>query len=236
MEARIVEKAAERLRLVDEVADLERQQATLKAKRVQLGKKEIEKNELTERVALSADTQEALASVKKEFTGEMKARLADEASAVLQRLLDAEGRRMLRRIVVEDNYSLQVLDPWGKPFLANISAGQRQVASIAFILALARAAAGGDVLEMPLFMDTPFGKLSWQHRENLINEIPGSAAQWILLATDTELGRREAELLMRGGSWGSFHVLRALPDGSTAIDELEVDGALAMLSEIGAGG
>jgi DNA sulfur modification protein DndD len=235
VETRIIEKAAERLRLVDEVADLEQQQATLKAKRIQLEKKEIEKSELTDRVALSAATQDALTSVKKEFTGEIKARLADEASAVLQRLLDAEGRRMLRRIVVEDNYSLQVLDPWGKPFLANISAGQRQVASIAFILALARAAAGGDVLEMPLFMDTPFGKLSWQHRENLINEIPGSAAQWILLATDTELGRREAELLMRGGSWGSFHVLRALPDGSTAIDELEVDGALAMLSEIGVG-
>ena len=57
---------------------------------------------------------------------------------------------MLRKIVVEDDYSLQVLDPWGKPFLANISAGQRQVASISFILALARAAAGGQVLEMPL--------------------------------------------------------------------------------------
>ena len=231
-ETRVIDSKAERLKIEDEIRDLELEQSTLKAKRAQLEKKETEKTELAERVALAAHTQEALAAVKTEFTAEIKAQLAGDASAILQNLLDAEGRRMLRSIVVEDNYSLQVHDPWGKPFLANISAGQRQVASIAFILALARAAAGGDVLEMPLFMDTPFGKLSWQHRENLINEIPVAAAQWILLATDTELGRREAELLMRGGSWGGFYVLRGLPDGSTRIEEVDVDEALAMLGEV----
>ena len=231
-EARVIDGKAERLKIEDEIRDLELEQSTLKAKRAQLEKKEIEKTELAERVALSAHTQEALAAVKSEFTAEIKTQLANDASAILQSLLDAEGRRMLRRIVVEDNYSLQVHDPWGKPFLANISAGQRQVASIAFILALARAAAGGDVLEMPLFMDTPFGKLSWQHRENLINVIPAAAAQWILLATDTELGRREAQLLMRGGSWGGFYVLRGLPDGCTRIEEVDVDEALTMLGEV----
>jgi len=231
-ETRVIDAKAERLKIEDEIRDLELEQSALKAKRAQLEKKETEKTELAERVALSAHTQEALTAVKKEFTAEIKAQLANDASAILQDLLDAEGRRMLRGIVVEDDYSLQVHDPWGKPFLANISAGQRQVASIAFILALARAAAGGDVLEMPLFMDTPFGKLSWQHRENLINEIPSAAAQWILLATDTELGRRETELLMRGGSWGGFYVLRGLPDGSTRIEEVDVDEAVAMLGEV----
>lgn len=82
---------------------------------------------------------------------------------------------------------------------------------------------------MPLFMDTPFGKLSWQHRENLISLIPGAATQWVLLATDTELGRREASLLSRGGAWGKFHVLESQPDGSTRVREHSVSEALSLL-------
>ena len=78
-------------------------------------------------------------------------------------------------------------------------------------------------------MDTPFGKLSWQHRENLIGQIPGAAAQWILLATDTELGRREASLLSRGGAWGKFAVLESQSDGSTTIRDCKVSEALALL-------
>ncbi|RIE15822.1 AAA family ATPase [Candidatus Cryosericum septentrionale] len=228
-ESRMIERKAERLKIEDEIADREVERSQRSNRREQLERVEGQKSELAERVELALRTHEALDNVKSEFTSEVKTRLSDNASEIFSRLLDDEGRSMLRRIVVENDYSLQVLDPWDKPFLANISAGQRQVASISFILALARAAAGGQVLEMPLFMDTPFGKLSWQHRENLISQIPGAAAQWILLATDTELGRREASLLSRGGAWGKFAVLESQPDGSTTMREYKVSEALALL-------
>jgi len=229
VEGRIVRVMAERLVVGGEIAERELEGGQRKARREQLERVEGQKTELAERVELALRTYEALDQVKQEFTGEVKTRLSHDASEVFGRLLDEEGRSMLRKIVVQDDYSLQVLDPWGKPFLANISAGQRQVASIAFILALASAAAGGEVLEMPLFMDTPFGKLSWQHRENLISQIPGAATQWVLLATDTELGRREASLLSRGGAWGKFHVLESQPDGSTRVREHSVSEALSLL-------
>jgi DNA sulfur modification protein DndD len=229
VEGRIVRVMAERLMVGGEIVERELECGQRKARREQLQRVEGQKTELAERVELALRTYEALDQVKQEFTGEVKTRLSHDASEVFGRLLDEEGRSMLRKIVVQDDYSLQVLDPWGKPFLANISAGQRQVASIAFILALASAAAGGEVLEMPLFMDTPFGKLSWQHRENLISLIPGAATQWVLLATDTELGRREASLLSRGGAWGKFHVLESQPDGSTRVREHSVSEALSLL-------
>lgn len=225
----IIGLKAEALAIAGELQELNQSHVRLSARRDELQRKETLKTDLTRRADLAVQTHQALQNIKSEFTEKVKASLSDDASSMFQRLLDEEGRRMLRRIVVENDYSLQVLDPWGKEFLANISAGQRQVASIAFILALAKAAAGGDVLEMPLFMDTPFGKLSWQHRENLIRAIPSSAAQWILLATDTELGRREADLLLRGGAWGRFDVLEPESDGSTTVHEFEVDQALVVL-------
>lgn len=229
VDERIVGLKAERLRLDEQLGSLQGEYERLNIRKDELLKTQSVMDEVGKRVDLAGRTYDALTAVEKEFTHEIKRSLSSEASEVFEELLDADSRRMLRRVEVKEDYSLQVLDPWGKEFLANISAGQRQVASIAFIIALARAAAGGKMVEMPLFMDTPFGKLSWQHRENLIRYVPASAAQWILLATDTELGRREARLLMNEGAWGSFYHLRALGDGSTVCEELDVDQALTLL-------
>lgn len=214
---------------------LEVRKRELQAERDEIERQQTVRTELDKRVRLAVQTHEALVQVRDEFTQEMKDRLSAAASEHFGLLLDDDGRRMLRQIVVQDDYSLQVLDPWGRPFLANISAGQRQIVSISFILALAEAAASSDVFEMPLFTDTPFGRLSWQHRENLIKEIPDEAAQWILLATDTEIGRREASLMLSEGRWGQLHVLEPQGDGSTRISNYPVEQALSLLANQEAG-
>ena len=72
-------------------------------------------------------------AVYDEFTDEIKLKIADEANKYFVQLLDKESRETLRSILVKDDYSLQILDRWGEPFLANISAGQRQIMSISFI-------------------------------------------------------------------------------------------------------
>ena len=82
--------------------------------------------------------------------------------------------------------------------------------SISFIGALAKAAAANSTLEMPLFMDTPFGRLSFEHRKNLMESIPNLCSQWVLLATDTEFTAQEANLLQQGGKWGRFYELMKL--------------------------
>ncbi len=107
--------------------------------------------------------------------------------------------------------------------------------SIAFIAALAGAAAGTDVLEMPLFMDTPFGRLSQEHRKNLIENVPKWCTQWILLATDTEFGRFEAKILRNTKRWSKLYILKGMGPGSTKIESLEVkqaDGILIDEAEV----
>jgi len=124
-----------------------------------------------------------------------------------------------------------MIDWLGKPTLANFGAGQRQVMSISFIAALAKVASMDSILEMPLFMDTPFGRLSYEHRKNLLRYRPSYCAQWILLATDTEFRKQEASLLRDGGRWGKFYVLLSKGPGVTVIQERDIEHAQAMLSD-----
>ena len=42
-------------------------------------------------------------------------------------------------------------------------------------------------------MDTPFGRLDARHRENILNYLPNSASQLVLLVHDGEI-RREQDL------------------------------------------
>jgi len=204
-----------------------RLRALLKEEKLKVGRND----ELSRRSILARDTQDALTDVYYQFTCEIKDLIGKSATQLFRELLDEEGRKNLRTIVVNDDYSLQVLDRYKKPFLANISAGQRQIMSISFIAALARTAARGNKIEIPLFMDSPFGRLSYEHRQNLINQVPTFASQWILLATDTEFRRQEARLLKNSGKWGKFFMLRSTNDGNTVIMEQDIGSALAVLRD-----
>jgi len=184
---------------------------------------------LEERSLLAREIQEALAEAYNTYTSEVRDVIGKSATDVFGRLLDEEGKATLKTIVVKENYSLEVLDQYGQPFLANVSAGQRQIMSISFITALAMAACDGGRIEMPLFMDSPFGRLSGQHRKNIIREIPLLTSQWIILATDTEFRRDEAQALRMTGHWGKFFMLCASGDGNTTIKEYSVDDAYSIL-------
>lgn len=205
----------------------DRLRALLKEEKLKVGRND----ELSRRSILARDTQDALNDIYSQFTREIKDMISESATLLFRELLDQEGRENLKTIIVNEDYSLQVLDRYKKPFLANISAGQRQIMSISFIAALARIAARGNKIEIPLFMDTPFGRLSYEHRQNLINQVPTFASQWILLATDTEFRRQEAQLLKNSGKWGKFFVLRSTKDGNTEIVEQDISSALAILRD-----
>jgi len=233
---KIIKLHAEKIRLTDDLRVIEKDLEELDEKRKHMEREKGIRSELIQRYNLSQEVQKALEEVSTEFGSEIRDQLSQDATEALEKLLDEESRYFLKRIAVNKDYSLQILDRWGEPFLANISAGQRQIMSIAFIVALAKAAAGGNLLEMPLFMDTPFGRLSFKHRRNLIREVPTLCAQWVLLATDTELRKQEGELLLEGGKWGKFYHLKGADDGSTIIREMTPRQALEILGSVEGGG
>lgn len=134
-------------------------------------------------------------------------------------LLDESGQMNIKSVQVEKDYSLEVLNVYNHPFLANISQGQRQVLSLSFITALAQVAGGTNTLEMPLFMDTPFGRLSGKHQNNLLDFIPNVCSQWILLVTDREFGLSEREQFISRDQVGKFYRLDSTEPSVTKIIE-----------------
>ena len=214
-----------------EIVALKEEHQSLIKLRKELEQKEGLVGELNRRAELASQCHEALSTIYKEFAEDIKITLGQEATKVLKVLLSEHGHKNLREVKIANDYSLQVVDKWGKPFLANISAGERQIMSISFITALAKAASGGNKLEIPLFMDTPFGRLSSDHRKNLIEVIPQETTQWILLATDTEFRRQEAGLLKDSGRWGSFYTLETNEDGSTKIQNRKIQESMQLLTD-----
>jgi len=177
---------------------------------------------LVKRSKLIRDVQEALQKIYEDFTGDIKKRIGYKATEILHELIDEQGRKTFKEIIVTEDYSLQLIDFRGKPFLANISAGQRQIMSISFISALAQIAGNNDLLEMPLFMDTPFGRLSSEHRNKLIRNVPDFSLQWILLATDTEFTDVEVDALKKTKRWNRIYVLDSEEPFKTNIKEVNI--------------
>ncbi|ADL12190.1 AAA family ATPase [Acetohalobium arabaticum] len=205
------------------ISEVENKIQQAENKRKNLEKQQNIKNEFSKKLELTENTLAKLEKIKNLFISEVKDDLEEEATAIFKRLIDSATKDTFKRIIVNDDYSLEILDWNNRPFLANISAGQRQVMSLAFITALAKIAGGKDILEVPLFMDTPFGRLSGNHRDNLLKEIPELSPQWILLATDTEFTRVEAEELRKSGNWGKVYKLELIEDGYTKLKEVSVN-------------
>lgn len=231
IERKIIKLEEEQAQAQEEILVLHDEHERLRQQRKEIEKEQGIRDEMSKRAALAAATSDALKSIHEEFTGETRDMIGASATKYFRELLDDEGKQTLRDVVVNSDYSIQVYDRWQKPFLANISAGQRQIMSIAFIAALAGAAVGTDVLEMPLFMDTPFGRLSYEHRRNLLEHVPAWCTQWMLLATDTEFGRFEAQILRGTRQWTKFYVLKGAGAGSTKIEAVDVEQANGLLRD-----
>ena len=163
-----------------------------------------------------------LTNLQEQFTRRVREDLQDHATRIFKDLADEGTLTSLDHIAISNDYTLDVMGTYGKNILADISAGQRQIVSLAFITALIRVASGEGTFEVPLFMDTPFGRLSGEHRDALLRKIPLMASQWVLLSTDTEMSSDEVRVLQSTGRWGKLYLLQATEAGVTTIKEEQI--------------
>ena len=123
------------------------------------------------------------------FASDMRQKIQREAKGNFQQLVWKESQ--FQDVSLSEDYHLEVLDRWGLPARRELSAGERQVLSLAFITGMSKVA--GE--EAPLVMDTPFGRLSSAPRESITRHIPEIPAQLVLLVTDEELHSQARENL-----------------------------------------
>ena len=131
--------------------------------------------------------------------------LSDEVRLEVQKQIDAQFKKMIwkqnyvDRVEIDDDFIVSVWDKQGFEILSTLSAGERECLAFAFSLALN----GISNYELPMVIDTPFGRMSSEPRPNVARSLaestkPGEGRetrQVILLMTDTEYDTAVKEAL-----------------------------------------
>lgn len=153
---------------------------------------------------LADDSAKAMGKIYELFAKNMIEHVQLETAEIFKELVWHGDH--FREVLLNSDYELQVIDESGEDVLPELSAGQRQVLSLSFIAALAKVAVQETIPQLteepfPIVMDTPFGRLSRKHRENITRIIPNIANQLVLFVTDEELqGQAKANLASRIGA------------------------------------
>lgn len=114
-----------------------------------------------------------------DLIADLRSRVEAQASSIFRDLTTDETYSGLR---INQQYGLTILDK-NKKAVPIRSAGAEQVVALSLIGALNKLAA----LRGPVIMDTPFGRLDRQHRDNIMRFVPTLADQVALLVHSGEI-------------------------------------------------
>lgn len=181
-----------------------------------------------ERLGYITKLKDSFENLFKNYTDAMREKIMVESTKIFKQLIDKKDRNLLEKININEKYEIELYN-WSKTNITqDISQGQRQIVALSFITALAKVAAGNsNNIDFPLFMDTPFGRISGENRDNLIENIPRLTSQWILLLTDTEFTLTEEIKVKETGRLGKWYRLNQLSVEHTEIVEVPLSETMA---------
>jgi DNA sulfur modification protein DndD len=106
------------------------------------------------RYQLASETAQAAGHLLASFSADMREQIQAATDDIFKSFVWKE--KQFESVRVTEDYRLEVEDRFHTTTLAGLSAGERQVLSLAFIAGMSRVT--GE--EAPLVIDTPFGRLS----------------------------------------------------------------------------
>ncbi|WP_025161425.1 AAA family ATPase [Paraclostridium bifermentans] len=156
------------------------------------------------------------------YSMEMRNKISKETTTIFKKLISDKDIDMIKNIEISEDYEIKVSGWNDNSITSDVSAGQRQIISLSFVTALAKVASGSDSkMNVPLFMDTPFGRISGVNRDNLIKTLPSLTNQWILLMTDTEFTRTEEKEFKDTRKVNNIYRLNKIKNGYTSIEKID---------------
>lgn len=162
-------------------------------------------------------------SISNEFSTTMRHKLRDLTTDIFKKLIDRKDINLISSININDKFELEIIGGDGIDITQDISQGQRQIVALSFITALAQVATGDNMtITFPLFMDSPFNRISGVNRDQLISNIPNLTSQWILLLTDTELTTSEERVFKNEGRLGKFYRINQVEPMNAQIEEVSL--------------
>ena len=136
---------------------------------------------LSTKLDLAQRAADAIGEMYQAFADEMREKIQEKTKEIFKKLVWKESH--FQDVKLGPDFNLEVIDRYGYSARPELSAGERQVLSLSFIMAMSRISDE----EAPLVMDTPFGRLSSHHRNAIAEHLPILANQLILFVTDEEL-------------------------------------------------
>lgn len=159
-----------------------------------------------------------LADLEAVFT-EAVDRLADELRMEVERVaseifLSLTTDKTYAGLKINENYGLVILREDGSE-VGQRSAGAEQVVALALLGALNRLA----TKRGPVIMDTPFGRLDRNHRQNILRFLPTMADQVVLLVHDGEIDRQRDLASIEGQISAQFAIDHRSSTSSSLVPE-----------------
>ncbi|MDJ0732102.1 MAG: DNA sulfur modification protein DndD [Crocosphaera sp.] len=156
----------------------------------------------------AAKVQNTLQLFKERLTLKKLNKLEGEVTECFRYLLHKS--ELVHRVAIDThNFSLSLYDPQGEMVPKHrLSAGEKQLLSIAFLWGLARVSGRN----LPIAIDTPLGRLDSSHRNNLVERyFPTASHQVILFSTDTEIRQQELQQLQEQAAIAHTYLLEYNP-------------------------
>jgi DNA sulfur modification protein DndD len=195
------------------VDDFTKQIAELK-KEIDRARKE-EKREvlLSTKLDLAQKAADAIGEMYQNFADDMREKIQEKTKEIFKKLVWKESH--FQDVKLGPDFNLEVIDRYGYSARPELSAGERQVLSLSFIMAMSRISDE----EAPLVMDTPFGRLSSHHRNAIAEHLPLLANQLVLFVTDEEL-RDEARQKLEPRIGAEYRLEFSPRNSCTEIEEV----------------
>ena len=171
--------------------------------------------ELKKRSDIAEKSRSVLEKINDKFIQEMRQEIQEYSQDIFGSLIWKTGQ--FKDVSISDDFELEILDRWGTPTKGDLSAGERECFSLAFILAMAKATEA----EAPFIMDTPFARISEVPLRNISKKLPNLTKQLVLLVTNKEFPVEYSnDIKPRVGRVYNLHFNNAT--GCTTVEEVEL--------------
>ncbi|MEG9883700.1 MAG: AAA family ATPase [Hyphomicrobiales bacterium] len=196
----IQDQNVERKKLVDELAVSQKAIEGLTKDRTQRS---------TIKVSLCSDLERVFSQSIEQLRDKLRKRVEELANNAFKHMTTQKSYRGLE---INDNYGLQIVDASGR-HVAVRSAGAEQIVALSLIDGLNRTgrAAG------PVIMDTPFGRLDLNHRDNILSYLPSVTSQFVLLVHSGEI-RKETDLAVIAERVGAVYEIKEISSTQSRLE------------------
>jgi DNA sulfur modification protein DndD len=138
--------------------------------------------DLLARLQFCDSAEDALEAIRSELLSEVREEIESKTDEYFADLIWKKGT--YKKVKLDEDYQINVLNVRDMPSLGSLSAGERQVLALSFMAALGRVSG----FDAPVVIDTPIGRISGEPRKNIAEALPNYLpdTQITMLVTDTE--------------------------------------------------